>query len=196
MHDYEHVEHGFGPVWNSESRILILGTMPSPQSRKDSFYYMHPRNRFWSVLQALYAPQPGSDNTQSLSTASIEQRKQFLLEHHIAIWDVLQSCDIRGASDASIRNPVPNNLASILEHCHIQKIATNGTRATRLYARYCKPSLVSLGIDVPLLTLPSTSPAHAAMSLQQLIDEYRQILGDDGTVQSNYNTDCKKAANR
>lgn len=110
----EHVEHGFGPVWDSESRILILGSMPSPKSRKAAFYYMHPQNRFWPVMQALFAdPADPSDVTGD----SLQSRRAFALRHHIALWDVIASCDITGASDASIRNATPNDLTPPAARC-------------------------------------------------------------------------------
>ena len=97
-----HVTHTFGPWFDEQSRVLILGTMPSPKSREDGFYYAHRQNRFWRVLPALYGLPP--------LVGDIEGQKRFLTGHHIALWDVLESCDINGASDASIRNPVPNDM--------------------------------------------------------------------------------------
>ena len=107
----EHVEHGFGPVWDGESRVLILGSMPSPKSRASAFYYMHPQNRFWPVMQALCAN--SADPTDAVGDLP-ESRRAFALRHHIALWDVIASCDITGASDASIRTAEPNDLAPIL----------------------------------------------------------------------------------
>ncbi|MFT9008706.1 MAG: uracil-DNA glycosylase family protein [Bifidobacterium sp.] len=203
MNEYEHVEHGFGPICDAQSEILILGSMPSPKSRAAGFYYMHPRNRFWQVLDALYSTVEsntvGSNtvgsktngvNTNDIRTgaikaresdgprlpeASIAEKTAFLLAHRIALWDVLESCDIRGASDASIRNPVPNDIAGLIRHSRIHAVYATGRRAADLYRRYSEASLRDAEITVPLIALPSTSPANAAMSLPQLIEAYRCI---------------------
>ena len=124
----EHVEHGFGPVWDGESRALILGSMPSPKSRAAAFYYMHPRNRFWPVMQALFA---NSADPADAVGDSPESRRAFALRHHIALWDVIASCDITGASDASIRNAAPNDLAPILRGAPIAHIFTQPARNQR-----------------------------------------------------------------
>ncbi|MFT8704334.1 uracil-DNA glycosylase family protein [Bifidobacterium aquikefiricola] len=191
MKPYEHVEHGFGPVWDEASQILMLGSMPSPKSRAAGFYYMHPRNRFWKVLEALYPACDGdaarttdiasnqqavAHNDGQLHSESIAVRQAFLHHHHIALWDVLESCDIRGASDASIRNPVVNDLAGIIQQSRIHAIYATGTRAAKLFDRFCSPALEVAGIQMPITALPSTSPANAAMSLDRLIEAYRCIV--------------------
>ncbi|WP_417193441.1 uracil-DNA glycosylase family protein, partial [Bifidobacterium pullorum] len=102
----EHVEHGFGPVWDAESRVLVLGSMPSPKSREASFYYMHPRNRFWPVMAAVFADPADPEDAPGDTPDS---RRAFALRHGIALWDVIAECDIDGASDASIANAVPND---------------------------------------------------------------------------------------
>ncbi len=107
----QRVDHGFGPLYDDASRILFLGTMASPASRSQGFFYMHPRNRFWPVMEALFAD-PG-DPTDHVGT-SVPSRRAFALRHHIALWDAIESCDIRNASDASIRNVVPSDLAPII----------------------------------------------------------------------------------
>lgn len=147
----EHVEHGFGPVWDSESRILILGSMPSPKSRKAAFYYMHSQNRFWPVMQALFAdPADPSDVTGD----SLQSRRAFALRHHIALWDVIASCDITGASDASIRNATPNDLTPLLRDAPIARIFTTGAKSAQLYRRLIEPRLAATGITIGMTPLP------------------------------------------
>lgn len=172
-----HVEHGFGPVWDAGSRILVLGSMPSPKSREAAFYYMHPRNRFWPVLERVLA-----DPADPLDVAGVtsESRRAFALRHHVALWDVIASCDIAGASDASIRNPVPNDLTAILGDAPIGRILTTGMTAARLYRRLIAPRLASAGFDVPMTPLPSTSPANARMGLDALVAAYREAFASAG----------------
>ena len=162
-----HVTHGFGPVWNDRSRVLILGSMPSPSSREAGFYYMFPRNRFWPVLAALFdQPVPEPDPAD---------RAEFALKHRIALWDVIQECDIHGASDASITNVVPTDIASLLDRAPIGTIFTTGRKAGQLYRRYCLPNLQEKGHRLTMINLPSTSPANAAMSLADLVKAYQPI---------------------
>lgn len=162
-----HVTHGFGPVWDDRSRVLILGSIPSPSSRAANFYYMFPRNRFWPVLAALFdQPVPEPDPAV---------RAQFALKHHIALWDVIQECDICGASDASITGVVPTDIASLLDRAPIGTIFTTGRKAGQLYHRYCLPKLKEKGHRPTMINLPSTSPANAAMSLADLFKAYQPI---------------------
>ncbi len=176
----EHVEHGFGPVWDSESRILILGSMPSPKSRKAAFYYMHPQNRFWPVMQALFAdPADPSDVTGD----SLQSRRAFALRHHIALWDVIASCDIAGASDASIRNATPNDLTPLLRDAPIARIFTTGAKSAQLYRRLIEPRLAATGITIGMIPLPSTSPANASMRLPALIEAYRLAFQSAGALE-------------
>lgn len=158
----ETVFHTFAPFYTPESRLLILGSIPSPKSREQGFYYGHPQNRFWRVLAAVFdRPFP----------AALSDRKQLLREEGIALWDVLHSCEIAGADDASIRSPVPNDIAGLLSETGIQKIFTTGNKATTLYRKYC---LSSTGIDT--IPLPSTSPANARASLEVLTAAYSAAL--------------------
>lgn len=176
----EHVEHGFGPVWDSESRILILGSMPSPKSRKAAFYYMHPQNRFWPVMQALFAdPADPSDVTGD----SLQSRRAFAMRHHIALWDVIASCDITGASDASIRNATPNDLTPLLRDAPIARIFTTGAKSAQLYRRLIEPRLAATGITIGMIPLPSTSPANASMRLPALIEAYRLAFQSAGALE-------------
>lgn len=154
----ERIVHTFAPVYDKNSKLLILGSFPSVKSREISFYYGHPRNRFWTLLSALLKqPIP----------VSIEEKKNFLLSYHIALWDVIQSCEIKGSSDSSIKNVVPNNILSLIEQSSVTHIYANGSKAYSLYEKYCKPD-----IFLPITKLPSTSPANAAFPLERLIKEW------------------------
>lgn len=154
----ERIVHTFAPVYDKNSKLLILGSFPSVKSREISFYYGHPRNRFWTLLSALLKqPIP----------VSIEEKKNFLLSYHIALWDVIQSCEIKGSSDSSIKNVVPNNILSLIEQTSVTHIYANGSKAYSLYEKYCKPN-----IFLPITKLPSTSPANAAFPLERLIKEW------------------------
>lgn len=153
--------HPIPPLWNEESRILILGSFPSVKSREGRFFYHHPRNRFWAVMaRVLECPVP----------ETVEEKKEMLLAHRTALWDVAASCSIHGSSDSSIRDVVPNDLGEILEHANINQIFTNGTTAFRLYRKYTE-SITGR----PAICLPSTSPANAAWSLQRLEGEWSRI---------------------
>ena len=141
----------------------MLGSIPSPQSRAVGFYYGNPRNRFWTVLSVLFG-EPLPD--------SVEEKRKMVLRHGIALWDVLASCEIAGASDASIRNPVGNDLSRILCAAPIQAIFTTGQKAGLLYRRFQQPETRREAVG-----LPSTSPANAAKKLEELVEAYRVILG-------------------
>lgn len=157
----ERVVHEFAPVFDASSRILMLGTMPSPKSRETGFYYGHPRNRFWKVL---------ADVCGEETPVSREDKIAFALRNHIAVWDVLAGCEIRGADDSSIRNPVPNDMNRILRAADIRAVYTTGAKAAELYRRYCYPKT---GIEA--VRLPSTSPANCRMSYEELYQAYAQI---------------------
>ena len=160
---YEPVTHPYSPVFSATSRVLILGTIASPASRQNGFYYAHPANRFWRIFEILF------DSEIPPTPAG---RRQFLLSRNIALWDVLKSCTIRNAEDASIRDAVPNDMRVVLSAAPIKAVFTTGQTATNLYKRLC------LSAQCPLEPhpLPSTSPANARYSLAQLIEEYRSIL--------------------
>lgn len=157
------VQHTIGPVYDTSSKILILGTMPSPKSREYGFYYSHPQNRFWRVLaELLQTPIPSSN----------EEKRVLCLSHHIALWDVLQSCSIEGADDASIREPVANDISGLLQKTGIRRVFTTGTKAAALYKRLCFPST-----QLAAVALPSTSPANCRhYSYPDLVGAYRVIL--------------------
>lgn len=158
----EVVNHTFNPIFDKQSKVLILGTMPSPKSRENGFYYGHPQNRFWRVL---------ADVFKETCPVTNEEKMQFLKNHHLALWDVLKSCEIKGADDASIKNPIPNDFSEILNQSSIQAIFTTGKKASDLYMKYCYEST-----NIPCIPLPSTSPANRRIKDEQLKVEYAQIL--------------------
>ena len=159
--DYQHISHPFSPVFNGSSKILILGSLPSRKSREIAFYYGHPQNRFWRVMAALFGqPVPNS----------VEEKMNLLLANGIALWDVIQSCDIRGSSDSSIRNVVPTDLQIVLNAADIRHIYANGKTAAALYLRYQLPKT-----RIQIIPLPSTSPANAAWTLERLCEAWRVI---------------------
>lgn len=156
------VNHEFPPLFDENSRILMLGTMPSPKSRENGFYYGHPRNRFWPVL---------ADLCGEKLPVTVQERREFALRNHIAVWDVLKQCEISGADDSSIRNPVPNDMREILDHAPIRAVFTTGIKAAAYYQKYCFPAC-----GVPAVALPSTSPANCRMKYEELREAYGQIL--------------------
>lgn len=151
----------FEPVVWPDSRVLILGTVPSPKSRENQINYGNPRNRFWPVIAALWDEEDPGNN---------EGRFELLRRHHLALWDVLESCEIRGASDATIADPKPNDIARVLAMAPIESVFTTGATATRLYRRLCEPNCC-LGCT----GLPSTSPANAAWSFERLKEAYQVV---------------------
>lgn len=151
----------FPPCCGRNARVLILGTYPSPLSFESGFYYGHPRNRFWPLMaQLLEAPLP----------QTVAEKQALVRQHRIGLWDVLDNCDIRGASDASIRNPVYHDVESLLEEIPIRAVFFNGAQAEKLFARRKKP------LSLPAQRLPSTSPANAAYPLERLAAEWQAIL--------------------
>ena len=156
------ITHTIPPVYHRESRILLLGTMPSPKSREVGFFYGHPQNRMWPVLSRIFE--------EDLPKGT-DARRAFLLRHHIAMWDVLSSCVIRGADDSSIRNAVPNDLRPILETAPIAAIFTTGKKAFSLYNRYLRPAT---GREA--LCLPSTSSANCRYETMDTLTEAYRIL--------------------
>lgn len=156
--------HEFAPVYDENSRVLILGTFPSVKSRETHFYYGHPQNRFWKLLAFLCRwPIP----------ATIPEKKEMLLKNGVALWDVIQSCEIAGSSDSSIKNVIPSDLSRILTGSSITRIYANGKTAQKLYDKYQKPQTC-----MDIIALPSTSPANAAYSLNRLAESWAQIFQD------------------
>lgn len=158
---YTHVSHDFEPVFDENSKVLILGTFPSVKSRENQFYYGHPQNRFWKVIAGL---------TESEVPQTIEEKKKLLLEHGIAIWDVIESCDIIGSSDSSIKNVVPADIERVVANSKIQNVYANGGTAKKLYEKY---SQKKTGREI--IGLPSTSPANAAYSLERLLECWQEV---------------------
>ena len=153
--------HNFDPVYDKKSRVLILGSFPSVKSREIAFYYGHPQNRFWKVLGSVFNEEVPKD---------IEGKKSFLLKHHIALWDVIKSCDIVGSSDSKISNVVINDLNLIFQEANIEKVFINGTKAYELYMKYGYEKYQREAIK-----LPSTSPANAVYSLDKLKEKWEII---------------------
>lgn len=157
----EPIVHPFPPLFDKQSQILILGSFPSVKSREGLFFYHHPQNRFWKVLAIV---------TESEVPGTIEEKRKFLLSHHIALWDVIASCTITGSSDSSIKNVVPNNLMPILSGAKIRQIFCNGGTSYQYYKKYQEPIT-----KIPAIQLPSTSPANAAWSFDRLGKEWSVI---------------------
>lgn len=159
---HEHIVHPFPPLYDANSEILILGSLPSVKSREQMFFYGHPQNRFWKVMSAVLG--------EALPT-TIEQKKQMLLKHRIALWDTIYSCDIIGSSDSSIKNVTPTDLRQILEKSRVQRIFCNGGTSGRYFQKYQQKVL---GMEAAVL--PSTSPANAAFSVEKLIQIWGEAL--------------------
>ncbi len=159
----ELVEHTIKPIYDENSRVLILGTMPSPKSREFGFYYSHPQNRFWRVLSELLQEKLPETNAEKTA---------FVLRNRIALWDVLQSCRIEGADDSTIKDPVPNDIAGLLAKTGIRIVFTTGTKAASLYERFCFGDT-----HIPAIALPSTSPANCRhYNFERLKQEYSILL--------------------
>ncbi len=156
------VIHTIDPIYDKNSKVLILGTMPSVKSREVGFYYSHPKNKFWKVLSMVYGEKIGD---------SRQEKIDFLNKHYIALFDVLKSCDISSSSDNSIKNPIPNDLSAILEKSNIKAIFTTGKRAYQLYEKYIYPCT-----KIHAISLQSTSPANCRKGIEEvLVEEYSQI---------------------
>ena len=153
--------HNIPPVFDKDSRILILGSFPSVKSREEEFFYGHPQNRFWKVTAAVFGCE---------TPATVSEKKRFLLKNRIALWDVIDSCDIENSADSTIRNAVPNNLEIILKEAEIERIFVNGKTAEKYYKKYILPL-----IGRQAVCLPSTSPANAAKSLGDLVESWKVI---------------------
>lgn len=154
----ERIVHPFPPLYNEDSRVLVLGSFPSVKSREAQFFYHHPQNRFWRVISMIFnEPVP----------ATIEEKRSLLLGNRIAVWDVIQSCEIVGSSDSSIRNVIANDLSPILENASIGQIICNGNTSYQLYMKYIYPVT-----KIEALKFPSTSPANASFSLDRLVQEW------------------------
>ena len=157
------VKHDIEPIFAANSLVLVLGTMPSPQSRRQGFYYAHPQNRFWPVLARVFGePEPERQD--------IPAKRSLIIRQRLALWDVLAECSIDGAADSSIRRPRPNNLPALISRTQIRAVFCTGLKAYQLYQRLCAPQT-----HIPAVRLPSTSPANRRISDDGLFDAYRQI---------------------
>jgi len=153
--------HPIKPVYDTTSTILLLGSFPSVKSREDMFFYAHPQNRFWKVIAKVL----GRDAPETL-----EEKRKLLLSEHIALWDVIGSCDIQGSADSTIKNVIPNDISVILKSADINKIYVNGKTAEKYYNKYLRDLT---GRDA--ICLPSTSAANATYSMEKLIDKWSVI---------------------
>jgi len=153
--------HTIPPIYDSNSKVLILGSFPSVKSREIQFFYGHPQNRFWRVMAEVF---------NCNIPASIEEKRAMLINNGIALWDVIYSCDIEGSDDASIRNVIPNDLGLVINNAQIKRIFTNGKTANRLYEKYCIQS-TSMSSE----SLPSTSPANAGYSFDKLVNAWKVV---------------------
>lgn len=158
MKKLETITHPFEPIFDRFSKVLVLGSMPSPKSREVGFYFGHPKNRFWKVLSKIFNEDVPSNN---------ERRKEFLLKHNIALWDVVKSCKISGASDASIKSAKANDFNFILKQADIKAIFTLGKTATKLFKNLT---------NLDCIPLPSTSPANCAIPFDTLVEEFLILL--------------------
>lgn len=154
------IYHNIDPVYDKNSKILILGSFPSVVSRDNNFYYAHPKNRFWKILGELY----------NIKLDTIEDKKKFLIKNNIALYDVVKSCTITGSSDSSIKDIEVNDIKTIIDNSNIKKIYATGKTSFNLYHKYLKDIV---GIDA--IYLPSTSPANATISYNELLNYYKII---------------------
>lgn len=155
------ITHPIPPLYDQNSKILILGSFPSVKSREQMFFYGHPQNRFWKVIAGIY----GADVPITMA-----EKRSLLLNMGIAVWDVIGSCDIEGSADSTIKNVVANDLGIILDGCSIRQIFVNGRTAEKYYNKYIKDDIGRTAV-----CLPSTSPANASWSLDRLIEAWSVI---------------------
>ncbi len=153
--------HEIDPYYNKDSEILILGSIPSIKSREKKFYYAHPQNRFWKVLATIF---------EENELITIEEKKKFLKKYKIALWDVIESCEIKASSDCTIKNVKVNDINKLIEKTNIKKIFTTGNKAYELYNKY-----ILNNTNMKAIKLPSTSPANCKDDIQKLVTEYKKI---------------------
>jgi len=160
--EYQRLKHTFDPVFDEESKILILGSFPSVKSRENNFFYGHPQNRFWRVMARILEWEV---------PMTIEEKREMLLKNHVAVWDVIASCSIQGSSDTSIKDVVVNDFSKILENSAVERIYVNGGKAYELYHKYAEKVT-----GIKAVKLPSTSPANAAWSLEKLVIAWSKLI--------------------
>ncbi len=156
--------HPIPPLYDENSRILILGSFPSVKSREAAFFYGHPQNRYWAVVSKIL----GKNKPET-----VEEKREMMLKNGIAMWDVIASCEIKGSSDSSIENVTANDLSVILNNSKVDKIFVNGKTAEKYYNKYTYPKT-----RIKAVCLPSTSPANAAWSIDRLVEEWKIIMYD------------------
>ncbi|HEY9575436.1 MAG TPA: DNA-deoxyinosine glycosylase [Lachnospiraceae bacterium] len=160
--DYQHIVHPIKPLYDKNSKILILGSLPSVKSREQMFFYGHPQNRFWKLLAALYEEE---------TPQTVEEKRDFALQHEIALWDTIYSCDIKGSSDSSIKNVVPTDLREIIKNSKVSRIFCNGKTSGNYFHKY-QEKMLGMAAEI----LPSTSPANAAWTIEKLKEKWKVIL--------------------
>ena len=158
----KHVTHPFPPLYDKDSKILILGSFPSVKSREQMFFYGHPQNRFWKVIAGIFGDKVPE---------TIDEKQSLILKNNLALWDVIAECDIVGSSDSSIKNAKANDLSVILKNSSVKKIIVNGKTAEKLYIKYIEPKT-----GIKAVVLPSTSPANAAWKLERLTETWKEEL--------------------
>ncbi len=159
------IVHPIPPLYDKNSRILILGSFPSVKSREANFFYGHPQNRFWKVIARVL-----NEKTPD----SIQKKKTMLIKHNIALWDVIHSCEIEGSADSTIKNVVPNDIGKILKNSEIRTIYVNGKKAESMYKKYIEKQT-----GIKAIVLPSTSPANAAWNEEKLYEVWKVIASDN-----------------
>ncbi|MBR1482424.1 MAG: DNA-deoxyinosine glycosylase [Ruminococcus sp.] len=162
MSEPQQITHPFPPLFDSESRTLILGSFPSVKSREAMFFYGHPQNRFWRLLALL---------CEEAVPQTVAEKSSLVLRRHFALWDSIHSCTITGSSDSSVRDVVPNDLSVILQNSRVDRVFCNGALSHKLYTKYILPQT-----GIKAVKLPSTSPANAAFSLERLAEAWKVIL--------------------
>lgn len=155
------IVHPIPPLFNENSKTLVLGSFPSVKSREAAFFYGHPQNRFWSVLATIYGV---------TKPETVEEKKKLVLENNLALWDVIASCEIVGSSDSSISDVTANDLSVIIENSKVERIFVNGKTAEKYYNKYTYPKT-----GIKAICLPSTSPANAAWNLEKLVEKWNII---------------------
>lgn len=161
MEKSQFITHPISPFFDSDSKVLVLGSFPSVKSREQGFFYGNPQNRFWQVLSKVFDDE---------IPATVEQKKMFLKKHNVALYDVIFSCEITGSSDSSIKNVKPSDVSEMVSKSKIKKVFLNGKTAGKLYEKY-----LAANVKLPFETLPSTSPANAAFSVQKLVSEWEKL---------------------